>query len=188
MNPMNTVIAFPANKPELKLSSHPVTSEERRRFDDDMEILRQREANLRDYEARLRTWQERIEQGQGQSNPPQFVAPASLAHTPSGTPFESEVLNVAWDKLIRARELLEAEQAHLRDDRLNLKEANAALKRREDALLLREARLMQREEQVNAAMEATIAEQTKASTLTRLTQAPFAIAKSVFSHSKSKSE
>ncbi len=108
--------------------------------------------------------------------------------SPSAAPFEVDpALSTAWDKLIRARELLDAEQAHLRDDRLNLKETAAVLKRREDAVALREARLAQREEQLNAAVEASIIEHTKATGLARFTQAPFAIAKSVFG-GKSKTE
>jgi len=172
---MNTTIAFPAAKPELKLpshSSHPLPLEERRRMDADIEALRLREANLRDYEARLRAWQEQIE-----------ASPAPGAPAPAGRgPGESDpVLKSAWDKLIRARELLEAEQAHLRDDRLNLKEAMAVLKRREEALALRDARVTQREEELHAALEATMAEHGKSSALARFTQAPFAMAKSVFS-------
>ena len=46
---------------------------------------------------------------------------------------------------------------------------------------LREARLAQREEQFNATLEASLAEPEKVSTLSRLTQAPFMMAKSVFS-------
>ncbi|MBS0663076.1 MAG: hypothetical protein JSR48_07405 [Verrucomicrobia bacterium] len=183
---MNPVINFPASKPELKLASHPSTShphplEDRRRLEEDIESLRQRETNLREYEARLRSWQERLEQGPGAGSAPQFPTHVT-------GPEADFALNAAWEKLIRARELLEAEQAHLRDDRLTLREANAALKRREDALALREARLAQREEQLNAALQAAIAEEAKPSALSRLTQAPFALAKSVFGANKPKSE
>jgi hypothetical protein len=175
---MNTTIAFPAAKPELKLpshSSHPLPLEERRRMDADIEALRLREANLRDYEARLRAWQEQIDANPSPGGP---AAPATAGRMPvEGDP----VLKSAWDKLIRARELLEAEQAHLRDDRLNLKEAMAVLKRREEALALRDARVTQREEELHAALEASMAEQGKSSALARFTQAPFAMAKSVFS-------
>ena len=183
---MNPVINFPANKPDLKLSSHTSTShphplEDRRRLEEDLESLRQRETNLREYEAHLRLWQDRLEQGQGSVTAPQFA-------TPAVNPENDVALNAAWEKLIRARELLEAEQAHLRDDRLTIKEANAALKRREDALALREARLAQREEQLNAAMQAAITERAKPSALSRFTSAPFALAKSVFGANKPKSE
>ncbi|MDB6126418.1 MAG: hypothetical protein JWM35_314 [Verrucomicrobia bacterium] len=158
-------------------------------MDEDMEGLRLREANLREYETHLRNWQEQIEKGQTQSTPPHYIAPAVMVRSTSGTPFECDPsLHSAWDKLIRARELLEAEQAHLRDDRLNLKETAAVLKRREEALSAREARLMQREEQLSAAVDARIAEHTSSSALSRFTQAPFAIAKSVFGGSKGKND
>ena len=203
---MNSTITFPPARPVLKLTRSSATkspvapsdekwaatlTEERRRLLEDQEALRVREDNLREYESRLRTLQAELEAGgavvnssaRGSVTP--FVRPSSKA------PFENDTaLQAAWEKLHRARELLEAEQAHLRDDRLNLKEATSALKRREDALALREARLAQREEQFNAALEASIAEQTKAasSPLARFTQAPFAMAKSVFSHSKPKQD
>jgi hypothetical protein len=157
-------------------------------MDEDMEALRLREANLREYESHLRDWQGQIEKGQTQSSPPHYIAPAVMVRSPSGTPFECDPsLHTAWDRLIRARELLEAEQAHLRDDRLNLKESAAVLRRREEALAVREARLAQREEQLSAAVDASIVEHTSSSALARFTQAPFAMAKSVFS-SKAKSE
>ncbi|MDB6093269.1 MAG: hypothetical protein JWM32_831 [Verrucomicrobia bacterium] len=180
---MNTSIAFPAPKPELKLPPHaatPPSEEDRHRLEDDMEALREREANLRAYESHLRAWQEKIEQGQVADAAGHFAAPAPH-RSPSTAPFASDpTLHAAWNKLIRARELLEAEQAHLRDDRLNLKETAANLKRREDALTLREARLTLREEQISAMVDASIVEHTKASALARFTQAPFAMAKSVF--------
>jgi hypothetical protein len=183
---MNTTIAFPAAKPELKLPSHsvhPHRLEDRRRLEEDIEALRLRESNLREYEAHLRDWQEQIAKGNSQSSPPHYIAPA-VTRSASGTPFESDpALNSAWEKLIRARELLEAEQAHLRDDRLTLKETAAVLRRREEALAIREARLAQREETVSAAVDAKIVEHTT-SAFARLTQAPFAIAKSVFGKSK----
>ena len=182
---MKTMIAFPAHKPELKLtthSSHPHPQEERRRMDDDIEALRVRESNLREYEAHLRDWQQQIEQGQAQNPAAPYMVPSATGRAAAGPLAEGEAsLHVAWDKLIRARELLEAEQAHLRDDRLNLKETALVLKRREDAVTLREARLAQREEQFNATLEASLAEPEKVSTLSRLTQAPFMMAKSVFS-------
>lgn len=179
---MNTTIAFPAAKPELKLPSHPAERnearstlpadvEERRRLEEDHAALRERELNLRDYEARLRTWQAQIENG--------FSHPAPQRSAPSA---EGEAaLYAAWDKLHRARELLEVEQAHLLDDRLNLKEAAAGLKRREEAMTAREARLIEREDQLAAAQAAFQAENEKVpSAMARLTQAPFAMAKSVF--------
>lgn len=158
-----------------------MTAADRVNLDADIEALRDRENNLREYEARLRAWQAQLEG----SMPPQpsghYVAPV-FGRPPSHTPFEGDAaLQAGWEKLMRARELLEAEQAHVRDDRLNLKETAAILKRHEAALTAREAGLAQREAILAAAMTvAQPAEGAKSSTMTRLTQAPFAIAKSVF--------
>ena len=189
---MNAVIAFPSMKPELKLNTtaaerdelHAATLlEERRRLDEDLQVLRAREANLRDYETHLRALQ-----GQIESSTPTVPSvgraggPGCPSRPASGAPVENEAaLSAAWEKLHRARELMEAEQAHLRDDRLNLKETAAVLKRREDALALREARLTEREEQL-AVATASFTESLKAppSAMARFTQAPFAMAKSVF--------
>jgi len=180
---INPVIAFPAAKPELKLAPHSTAGHavERHNLDLDIEALRDREANLRDYEARLRTWQAQIESGL-QPAPAQYIAPVVLGRGPSVSPFEGDAsLQAGWEKFHRARELLEAEQAHVRDDRLNLKETAALLQRHEAALTAREASLAQREELLAAATAARLAEPVKQpSAMARLTSAPFAMAKSVF--------
>lgn len=186
----NPVIAFPAAKPELKLANASERAEaasaasqaaERHNLDQDREEMRDREANLRDYEARLRAWQTQIENGLQQPPTPHYIAPIALSRVPSMSPFEGDAaLQAGWEKLIRARELLEAEQAHVRDDRLNLKETAALLKRHEAALIAREDNLAQREALLAAATAAQVVEAAKPSTITRLTMAPFAIAKSVF--------
>ena len=49
-------------------------------------------------------------------------------------------VQAAWEKLHRARELLEAEQNHLRDERTVLFDQQHDLKRRADAVATREAR------------------------------------------------
>ena len=184
----NPVIAFPAARPELRLSSSPdrhdaASAAERHNLDQDHEALRDREANLRDYEARLRAWQAQIESGLAQPPVAQYIAPVSLGRVPSVSPFDGDAaLQAGWEKLHRARELLEAEQAHVREDRLNLKETAALLKRHEAALMARETSLAQREEMLSAA---TLAQQAEAavkppSAMARLTGVPFAIAKTVF--------
>lgn len=190
MNP-NPVIAFPAAKPALKLLSAADRAEsvaasqaqERQTLEQDQEALRDLESNLREYEVRLREWQSQIENGL--QHPPQVVqyipaAPAARALT--GAPFDGDVgLQTGWEKLHRARELLEAEQSHLRDDRLNLKETAAVLKRHEAALVAREASLGAREDVLAVAAVAHLAEPVKQpSAIARFTSAPFAIAKSVF--------
>ena len=185
----NPVIAFPAPKPELRLAHASERAEvtsasqaaERHILDQDYEALRDRETNLRDYEARLRAWQAQIESGLQQPATPHYVSPIAMSRVPSMAPFEGDTaLQAGWEKLLRARELLEAEQAHVRDDRLNLKETAALLKRHEVALMARETSLAQREEFLAAATAAQVVESAKPSTITRLTMAPFAIAKSVF--------
>lgn len=187
------VIAFPAPKPELKLASSfssdrlDVTSAnhaiERHNLDQDHEALRDREANLRDYETRLRQWQAQIESTISQPPVAQYVAPVTLGRIPSISPFEGDTaLQAGWEKLHRARELLEAEQAHVRDDRLNLKETAALLKRHETALSAREASLLQRETVLTAALAAQQTEPVKQpSAILRFTQSPFTLAKSMFS-------
>lgn len=185
----NPVIAFPAAKPELKLSSLAGRSEafsvsqamERQTLEQDHEELRDREANLRDYEARLRQWQTQIENSMPPMVPAQYVPPA-IARMPSVSPFEGDAaLQAGWEKLHRARELLEAEQAHLRDDRLNLKETAALLKRHEVALTAHEASLAQREAMLAAAIAAQHAEPLRQpSAILRFTQSPFTLAKAVF--------
>lgn len=198
----NPVIAFPANKPELKLSQSPFSAEraearsaredvlERRNLDQDHEALRDREANLRDYETRLRQWQAQLESTLAQPPVAQYVPPVTLGRIPSISPFEGDAaLQAGWEKLHRARELLEAEQAHVRDDRLNLKETAALLKRHEMALTARETSLAQREATLAAAMAAQLAEQTKQpSAILRFTQSPFTLAKSVFGGKSASSE
>ncbi len=184
----NPVIAFPAAKPELKLTSLAERTEaasqamERHTLEQDHEELRDREANLRDYESRLRLWQAQIESTLQQPPVAQYVAPVPLTRIPSVSPFEGDAaLQAGWEKLHRARELFEAEQAHLRDDRLNLKETAALLKRHEIALTAREASLAQREATLAAMLAAQQAEPVKQpSALLRFTQSPFTLAKSVF--------
>jgi len=189
---MNPVIAFPAAKPELKLAPHVAerpelsgagNATERHHLDQDHEALRDREANLRDYEARLRAWQAQIESGLQTPAVAHYIAPVALGRVPSVAPFEGDAaLQAGWEKLHRARELLEAEQAHVRDDRLNLKETAALLQRHEAALTAREASLAQREELLAAATAAHLAAGNvkPPSAMARLTSAPFAMAKSVF--------
>ncbi len=187
------MIIFPAAKSEVKLSLPPFSAEramarnanlealERHNLDQDHEALRDREANLRDYEARLRLWQAQIESS---LQPPvaQYVPPVALGRAPSISPFEGDTaLQAGWEKLHRARELLEAEQAHVRDDRLNLKETAVILKRHEESLNAREAALAQREAVLAAALAAQQAEPAKQpSAILRFTQSPFNLAKSVF--------
>lgn len=150
----------------------------------DLEALREREMNLRDYEARLRAWQAQLDEAL--VKPPALTADmpggsgAPFARTASGSPFATDpTLQAAWEKFHRARALLEAEQNQMRDDRIVLRETELSLKRREAELAQREAALAERERLVMAAIE-----RSPASAVQRLTQAPFEAAKAIFSARK----
>jgi len=105
---------------------------EKRRWHDDLDLLRDREENLRVYEARLREIQSQLEADRvlwfsTQSKPAQV------------SPFVNDAaLKEAWTKLQRATELLEAEQSNLKDERLTMTDREAAVKRREELVRDRE--------------------------------------------------
>lgn len=97
----------------------------------------------------------------------------------SSNPYGYAALQAAWDKLYRARALLEAEQAHLRDDRIALQGEIDALEVRRQAIGAREQRLQQIELKEALAKEEE-EEKVSESTMTRLTRAPFEIARHMF--------
>ena len=199
---MNSSITFPIRPPALKLprsgAAQPSEenwavkmAEERRRLAEDQEALRAREENLREYEARLRALQDEID-GRRTAPAAASAAPARTAvpfnRAPSRAPFDAEsALQTAWEKLHRARELLEAEQTHMRDERIIWHEKEQDMKRRERGITEREARVAERERLIAEATlpspptkaEPIAAEQTM-SAVTRLTRAPFDMARSVF--------
>lgn len=195
---MNSTVTFPAPAPELKLPRPSADkwaatlAEERRRLLEDQEALREREANLREYESRLRTWQAQLDAGRAGAIPAAQGLRASLpglSYTPAnGAVGDESALQNAWEKLHRAREILEAEQSHLRDDRIAIREMEASVKNREEAVAAREAALAEREALVLAATppaapevvaqpEAVEGEETA---VHRITRAPFDFARSVF--------
>lgn len=190
---MNSSITFPPPVPALKLVRPSAEkwaatlAEERRRLQEDQEALREREANLRDYEARLRALQLEIETGREQTGKLKPIAPGApvtslrpatnipFQRPTSRAPFvDDSVLQTGWEKLHRARELLEAEQTHLRDDRIALREFEANLKRREEAVSLREARVAEQEAMIAACVPAA-----DNSAVARITAAPFKIARAM---------
>lgn len=95
-------------------------------------------------------------------------------------PFGQAALQTAWDKLYRARALLEAEQAHLRDDRIALQGELDALDSRERAIAAHELRIRQIEQQAALAKEEEADAKETESPMARLTRAPFDMARSVF--------
>ncbi len=147
-------------------------SGERLRLDAEWQGLHEREENLRAYEVQLRAMQADID------------ARREPESSTSVSPFPADELSLqsAWDKLIRARELLEAEQTHLRDDRLSMKAELANMHRRQANLATREALVSAREERAAApepAVAEPIAGQHTMSVMTRLTRSPYALARSV---------
>lgn len=183
---MNTKPPFPSG-PVLRLprrAEAPVApaaaagpaSDEQAELHEDWSALRERERNLQAYEERLRAWQAEIDAGR-------TAAPSAPAGEDPGSA-------AAWEKFHRARQLLETEQANLRDGRALIAGAEAALKQRESAVAVREAAVAAREKEFAttraelAAMREELAAIAAGSTLRRVTSAPFQMARSVFGGSK----
>lgn len=191
---MNTPITFPPAEPALKLVRPSAEkwaatlAEERRRLAEDHDALREREKNLRDYETRLRALQAEIESVRPTPQGEPVVAARSMpvARTGGGTAAYDPALQLAWKKVHRAREILEAEQRNLRDERLAMREMDTRLKQREEAVSQREERLAEREAAVLAALppEEPAVGEPALSAVTRLTRAPFMMARSVFGGKK----
>lgn len=193
--PMNSTIILSAADSALQLA-RPSTekwaaslAEERRRLLEDHEALREREENLRSYEKRLRALQEEIVAGRSATTT--LKAGTTAPHPPrqvTRLPFGDETaLLSAWEKLHRAREILEAEQAHVRDDRNVIREQAAALKRREAAVIAREEQVTEREARAIELLTSsgvTVASESGESAVSRLTRVPFDMARSVFGGKK----
>jgi hypothetical protein len=94
-------------------------------------------------------------------------------------PYGMASLQEAWDKLYKARAILEAEMNHLRDDRIAFQGEIDQVVAREQQVSAREARIHQLE--INA-LERADAEDARAeqSTISKITRAPFDMARSVF--------
>lgn len=197
MNQNNAEISFPVRPVELKMKrarplhyADPAAAQElpvhsMDPFGDtasDLEALRTCEANLRAYEERLREWQDQLEQAHAQQQiiPRRSANPWALRANAT-EPARQD----AWQKVLRARELLEVEQKHLRDDRITLQGLDQQIKEREAQLAAREAKVSMREQKI-AQAEAEALALKKAvkpkarSALEALTRSPFSIAKSVF--------
>lgn len=196
---MNSIV-LPAPAPALKLirpSADKWTAtlaDERRRLLEDQEALRVREENLRRYEDRLRALQSEIEAGRGGATAaPGAASPAAPAARSGETPFvrpgsrapfgDEAALQAGWGKLHRAREILEAEQNHLKMDRLAVREQETVVKRREAAVAQRELLVAAREAGAPPAARPgePVASEHTLSAVTRLTSAPFNLARSMWS-------
>jgi uncharacterized protein (DUF3084 family) len=122
----------------------------------------------------------------GHTNPPIPMEPDDIVPKERRVagPYGTASLQEAWDKLYKARAILEAEQNHLRDDRIALQGAIDELATREQNVTLREHRIRQIE--LQAALAKADAEEARESEspFSKLTKAPFNIAKSVFGSKK----
>ncbi len=148
----------------------------------DLETLRERETNLRDYEVRLRAWQAQLDAAIAQPGANGTVAPFLRAS--SHAPFAGDAtLEAAWAKFHRARSLLEAEQNQMRDDRIALRALETSLKEREADLAQREAQLAAQQQQL-AEFVAGAQDKKVLSAVQRFTQAPFLAAKAAFKSGK----
>jgi len=162
----------------------------------DLEALREREANLREYENWLRAWQTQLDadgsRGPRTSGPTprNSTAPANPRASSETPHYTDSSLEAAWEKFHRARALMEAEQNQIRDDRVMLREGETSLKRREAEIVQRELqvaeremRLAEREQQVAGQPPVTAvpdANKPRTSTVRRFAHAPFLVARSVF--------
>ena len=99
-------------------------------------------------------------------------------------PYGTASLQEAWDKLYKARAILEAEQNHLRDDRIALQGEIEALNARDQAVAARELRIQQIELQAELARADEEEARASESPFAKLTRAPFRIARSVFDPKK----
>jgi CheY-like chemotaxis protein len=112
---------------------------ERRRWHEDLEVIRAQETNLRAYEGRLREMQSALETERvrvsGQAVPGRVLPTDANEHA----------LREAWTKIQRTGELLEAERKNFLDDRLHLREQEKDLRRLEAKVRDREIRLALKE-------------------------------------------
>jgi chromosome segregation ATPase len=157
-------------------------AQERRRWHEDLDQLREQEANLHDYEARLRQVQAQLESDR--------VLWFSARHAPSRAPFADDPsLKEAWQKLQRASELLEAERANFRDEKLAFLEYEAEVKRREEKIqeiALKNEELNQLQPALTPSLvppDVSMGAATRSAVKT-LSRSPFEMAKAVFSGKK----
>lgn len=134
----------------------------------DIELLQEKETNLKASETRLRALLERTS-------------------TLTATPFQSGRvggtvgdLDAAWEKFHRSQALFEAERRAFKDERLLLREQQTALQAREAEVVRREAWLETCEREI-AAVAATTVPAIPTPARRTLTTAPFLAVKHLFS-------
>lgn len=144
----------------------------------DMEAMRAQEHNLKAFEARIRD-----------SMPPMPMAGSRPPFESSGSrpAFETRSNNSNsgfdgdWEKMQRARALLEAERRSLTDERLVLREERDILKQREENLKQREDAMKQREAQVALREQKAAAATEELPPTKPVSRTPFEAARNLFS-------
>jgi DNA-binding response OmpR family regulator len=160
-------------------------AQERRRWHEDLDLLREQENNLREYEARLRQLQAQLEADRVLwfSSRPQ-----------SRSPFHDDAaVKAAWEKLQRATDLLEAERAVFRDERMALRELDVDIKRREAKLEENATKLADQEKRLRGLPPAHSAPPmlmgapsgSGSGMVKAISRAPFEMAKSLLGRGKS---
>lgn len=133
----------------------------------DMEAMRAQEHNLRAFESRIRD-----------SMPPMPMSgtqsPFAMPNSGSNPGFSGD-----FEKLQRARALIEAERRTLTDERLVLREERDILKQREEVLRQREETLQAREAQV-LVREQSLNKPAPEPTPKSSSRTPFEVAKGLF--------
>jgi DNA-binding response OmpR family regulator len=143
---------------------------DRRQLQEDLDLLREQETNLRAYEQRLRSMSAEVEANRVLSAAPYL----------SRDPFQRDAtLEIAWTRLDRAMDMLEAERRNFTGERLALKDDLARLEEKEEALQQREKTLGYQE-----ALLAGRTLQAPSSRRSSLTQTPLQAAKAIFTSSK----
>ncbi len=138
-------------------------AEERRRLFEDQNMMRDREQNLRAYEARLHVLQSEIDASRARHAPALRKEP-----WPGSNELGMERdLSAGWEKLHRTREILEAEQRNMRDERVAWRDLAAELKRRAEAVAAREADLDAREAQLDETMRSPLPSESASVSVTR---------------------
>lgn len=158
-------------------------AQERRRWHEDLDMLREQETNLREYEARLRQLQAQLEADR--------VLWFS-ARPVSRSPFQDDAaVKAAWEKLQRATDLLEAERAVFRDERMAMRELEADIKRRETRLDELEGKLSDQEKRMrslplpvtpNTAPGIPVGLSVSNSPMKVLSRSPFEVARALLGH------
>jgi DNA-binding response OmpR family regulator len=131
---------------------------ERRQLQDDIDLLREQEANLRAYEQRLRSLTVEVEADRVHRAVPR------ASHDPF---VRDPSLEEAWNKVNRAMDLLEAERRGFNDEMLVLKEEKMRMQECEARLQGIEAQLAERAQILNAPRPS-------------FTREPFKAAKAIF--------